>query len=91
MKVKILAFLSILPFFMVFIFFIAAPLVWIMINAFYIEDKGFYSLDNFIRIFESKFYLQSIVNSLQISFVSSIFGLLIGFLASYSFVCFNSL
>lgn len=55
-----------------------------MINAFYIEDKGFYSLDNFIRIFESKFYLQSIVNSLQISFVSSIFGLLIGFLASYS-------
>lgn len=61
-----------------------APLIWIVFNAFYVEEDEIYSLANFIHIFESKFYLQSIINSLQISFISSIFGLLIGLLASYS-------
>lgn len=49
-----------------------------------IKQDEIYSLANFIHIFESKFYLQSIINSLQISFISSIFELLIGLLASYS-------
>lgn len=84
MKEKFLAFLSILPFFIVFTFFMIAPLIWIVFNAFYVEEDEIYSLANFIHIFESKFYLQSIINSLQISFISSIFGLLIGLLASYS-------
>lgn len=52
------------------------PLIWIVFNAFYVEEDEIYSLVNFIHIFESKFYLQGIINSLQISFISSIFGLL---------------
>lgn len=68
MKEKFLAFLSILPFFIVFTFFMIAPLIWIVFNAFYVEEDEI----NFIHIFESKFYLQSIINSLQISFISSI-------------------
>lgn len=76
MKEKFLAFLSILPFFIVFTFFMMVPLIWIVFNAFYVEKDEIYSLANFIHIFESKFYLQGIINSLQISFISSIFGLL---------------
>lgn len=34
MKEKFLAFLSILPFFIVFTFFMIAPLIWIVFNAF---------------------------------------------------------
>ncbi|EAI6981034.1 hypothetical protein CJB66_05955 [Campylobacter jejuni] len=56
MKEKFLAFLSILPFFIVFTFFMIAPLIWIVFNAFYVEEDEIYSLANFIHIFESKFY-----------------------------------
>ncbi len=65
MKEKFLAFLSILPFFIVFTFFMIAPLIWIVFNAFYVEEDEIYSLANFIHIFESKFYLQSIINSIK--------------------------
>lgn len=55
MKEKFLAFLSILPFFIVFTFFMIAPLIWIVFNAFYVEEDEIYSLANFIHIFEPKF------------------------------------
>ena len=55
MKEKFLAFLSILPFFIVFTFFMIAPLIWIVFNAFYVEEDEIYSLANFIHIFESTF------------------------------------
>ncbi|EAL6670274.1 ABC transporter permease, partial [Campylobacter coli] len=38
MKEKFLAFLSILPFFIVFTFFMIVPLIWIVFNAFYVEE-----------------------------------------------------
>ncbi|EAJ8979518.1 TPA: ABC transporter permease, partial [Campylobacter jejuni] len=50
MKEKFLAFLSILPFFIVFTFFMIAPLIWIVFNAFYVEEDEIYSLANFIHI-----------------------------------------
>lgn len=91
MKEKFLAFLSILPFFIVFTFFMIAPLIWIVFNAFYVEEDEIYSLANFIHIFESKFYLQSIINSLQISFISSIFWTFNRAFGELFFICFSSI
>lgn len=84
MKNNFLALLCISPFFIVFFLFMIAPLIYIIINAFYVEELQSYSLANFISIFESKFYMQSLMNSIQISFLSSIVALFIGLLTAYS-------
>lgn len=84
MKAKILAILCISPFFIIFFLFMLAPLIYIFVNAFYVEDLQSYSLANFISIFESKFYMQSLMNSIQLSFLSSIVALFIGLLTAYS-------
>lgn len=84
MKNNFLALLCISPFFIVFFLFMIAPLIYIIINAFYVEELQSYSLANFISIFESKFYMQSLMNSIQLSFLSSIVALFIGLLTAYS-------
>lgn len=84
MKAKILAILCISPFFIIFFLFMLAPLIYIFVNAFYVEDLQRYSLANFINIFSSRFYMQSLINSIQLSFFSSIIALFVGLLAAYS-------
>ena len=80
---KWLALLCLVPFTLFFIVFEIAPLVWVLINSLQTEETG-WGLDNFTRIFSSKFYLQAIQFSLEISFYSSIFGIIISVLGSYS-------
>lgn len=84
MREKIFASLSMLPFFLLFIAFQIAPLVWIVINSFRLEDEDGFTLENYTYIFNSKFYAQSFELSLQISLTSSFFGLLIALIGSYS-------
>lgn len=84
MRIKLLAFLSLLPIFAIFIAFLILPLGWILINAFYVEELEAYSLENFTRIFSSQFYTQSIWQSLSVSFYSSVIGLIIATMTSYS-------
>ena len=80
---KWLALLCLVPFALFFIVFEIAPLVWVLINSLQTEEAG-WGLENFTRIFSSKFYLQAIQFSLEISFYSSIFGIIIATLGSYS-------
>ncbi len=80
---KWLALLCLVPFALFFMVFEIAPLVWVLINSVQTEEAG-WSLENFTRIFSSKFYLQAIQLSLEISFYSSVFGILIATLGSYS-------
>jgi putative spermidine/putrescine transport system permease protein len=80
---KWLAALCLVPFAVFFIVFQIAPLVWVLINSVQSEDNG-WGLDNFVQIFSSRFYMQAIGHSLEISFWSSVFGLLIAVLGSYS-------
>ncbi|MDY7561175.1 ABC transporter permease subunit [Pseudomonas sp. 10B1] len=80
---KWLAALCLVPFAVFFIVFQIAPLVWVLINSVQSEDEG-WGLANFIEIFSSRFYLQAIGHSLEISFWSSVFGILIAVLGSYS-------
>ncbi|PAA05038.1 MULTISPECIES: ABC transporter permease [Pseudomonas] len=80
---KWLAVLCLVPFAVFFVVFQIAPLVWVLIHSVQSEESG-WGLANFIKIFNSKFYLQAIQHSLEISFWSSLFGIIIAILGSYS-------
>lgn len=80
---KWLAVLCLVPFAVFFIVFQIAPLVWVLIHSVQSEESG-WGLANFIKIFNSKFYLQAIQHSLEISFWSSLLGIIIAILGSYS-------
>ena len=80
---KWLAILCLVPFALFFIVFQIAPLTWVMINSLRSEEFG-WGLANFSKIFNSKFYLQSIQYSLELAFWSSTFGIVIAVLGSYS-------
>ncbi|VVQ06294.1 hypothetical protein PS918_04704 [Pseudomonas fluorescens] len=80
---KWLAALCLVPFALFFIVFEIAPLTWVMINSLESEEFG-WGIANFTRIFNSKFYLQAIQYSLEISFWSSVFGIVIAVLGAYS-------
>lgn len=79
---KWLALLCLLPFAIFFIAFQIAPLAWVAVHSLSVGDT--WGLGNFEKIFSSKFYLQAIKHSLQIAFWSSLFGILIAVLGSYS-------
>ncbi|MGG3795600.1 ABC transporter permease subunit [Pseudomonas paraversuta] len=80
---KCLALLCLVPFAVFFFVFQIAPLLWVLIHSVQSQDSG-WGLANFNKIFNSKFYLQAIQHSLEISFWSSLFGIVIAVLGSYS-------
>ncbi|HEY0208340.1 ABC transporter permease [Acerihabitans sp.] len=83
MKAKWLAVLVMLPFALVFCAFQIAPLVWMTVHSFNSDIEG-WGIDNYRQILGSPFYRQAIFFSLQITFWSSAFGLLIALVGSYS-------
>ncbi|WP_312935223.1 ABC transporter permease subunit [Pseudomonas sp.] len=81
-KGRYLALLCLLPFAVFFIVFQIAPLAWVAINS--LQSEAGWGLDNFIKVFSSKFYLQALQRSLEISFWSSLFGIIVAVLGAYS-------
>lgn len=79
---KWLALLCLLPFAVFFIIFQIAPLTWVAVHS--LQAESGWGLDNFSKVLGSKFYRQAIQHSLEISFWSSLFGILIAILGSYS-------
>lgn len=79
---KWLGLLCLVPFAVFFIAFQIAPLAWVAINSLH-SDAG-WGLDNFIKAFNSRFYRQAMQYSLEISFWSSLIGIVIAILGSYS-------
>ncbi|RJX76909.1 ABC transporter permease subunit [Pseudomonas sp. LS-2] len=79
---KWLGLLCLVPFAIFFIAFQIAPLAWVAINSLH-SDTG-WGVDNFIKAFNSRFYRQAMQYSLEISFWSSLIGIVIAILGSYS-------
>lgn len=79
---KWLALLCLLPFAVFFIAFQIAPLAWVAINS--LQSDAGWGIDNFIKAFNSRFYRQAMQYSLEISFWSSLIGIVIAILGSYS-------
>lgn len=84
MREKILAVFSTIPFFIIFIAFQIAPLIWIIINSFQAEDVDGFTLENYRYILNSKFFSQAFYLSMQISIASSTIALCIALIGSYS-------
>ncbi|MFV3415393.1 ABC transporter permease [Pseudomonas nitroreducens] len=79
---KLFALLCLLPFALFFFAFQLAPLLWVMINS--VRTGDGWGLANFSEIFGSPFYRQAIRYSLEISVWSSLIGLFVAILGSYS-------
>ncbi|WP_236179176.1 ABC transporter permease [Pseudomonas mosselii] len=79
---RYLALLCLLPFAVFFIIFQVAPLAWVALNS--LQGESGWGLANFSKVFASKFYLQALQRSLEISFWSSLFGIVIATLGAYS-------
>ncbi|MCO7520907.1 MULTISPECIES: ABC transporter permease subunit [unclassified Pseudomonas] len=79
---RYLALLCLLPFAVFFVVFQIAPLAWVAINS--LQSDSGWGLANFSKVFASKFYLQALQRSLEISFWSSLFGIVIATLGAYS-------
>ena len=71
--------IAIVPFVILVLIFELAPLTSIMINSL-TDTNGQFTLQNFIRIFTTNLYRDSIAGSLQISLISSLIGIVIAFL-----------
>jgi putative spermidine/putrescine transport system permease protein len=70
------------PFALCLLVFQVAPLAWVMVHSVQTDDG--WGLGNFVRIATSKFHRQAIGHSLGIAFWSSLIGILIALLGSYS-------
>ncbi len=79
---RYLALLCLLPFTLFFIIFQIAPLAWVAIHS--VQGDAGWGLENFSKVFASRFHRQAIQHSLEISFWSSLFGILIAVLGAYS-------
>ncbi|WP_276972939.1 ABC transporter permease [Tatumella ptyseos] len=84
MKGKRVALLWLLPFAVFYLAFQVAPLAWVAGNSFWSDVNSRWGLDNYHDILTSPFYLQAIRFSLDISFWSSLYGVLISLVAGYS-------
>lgn len=65
----------VMPFLVLFFLFQIAPMIWILINSFQVEQV--ISLENYETIFDSAFILQGFTNSLWLAFWSSSISLVI--------------
>ncbi|WP_343598928.1 ABC transporter permease subunit [Pseudomonas sp.] len=79
---RYLVLLCLLPFAVFFVIFQIAPLAWVAINS--LQSEAGWGVENFGKVFASKFYLQALQRSLEISFWSSLFGIVIATLGAYS-------
>lgn len=73
----------ILPFLLLSILFIFAPLFKIVLESLR-DSEGAFGLNNFIKVFKDEYLMLGIKNSMSISLMSSVVGLIISFLSAYS-------
>ncbi|MEY8371196.1 ABC transporter permease subunit [Aerococcaceae bacterium 50-4] len=73
-----------LPFIILVLLFEVLPLLSIVVNGFKTPIYGGFTLDNFVQVFTSDYYVQSISNSLFVSFISTFIGLFIAVLSAYA-------
>ncbi|MDD9339086.1 MAG: ABC transporter permease subunit [Providencia heimbachae] len=74
--------LLMLPFITLFCLFQLAPMIWVLINSFIYEES--WSISNYFEIFTNDFYLQAFENTLWLSIICSVIGLLIASATAFS-------
>lgn len=83
-KVTLFAVVALLPFALLVAGFLLLPLIAMINDSFLAGDGGTYTLEQYKTALMSPYYSKGIVNSLMISLYSSVIGLVIAFVVSYS-------
>ena len=73
-----------IPLLLIVIFFLVVPIFSVIEGSFRADGHSVYSLYNYKYIFQSKFYRQGFYNSIKVSLLSTIFGMLVSFQLAYS-------
>jgi len=76
-------YLAILPFLVIVVFYELLPLIRLAIGSLTGKQSHAFGLENFIKIAVTPLYQQSILNSIRISFLSALAGIVIAFLAAH--------
>lgn len=77
------AMVILIPFTILIIMFLLAPFFTVFIGSF-LDEYNQLTLENYQYIFQSKFIKQAIVNSVELSIISTVVGLLISLQGAYS-------
>lgn len=77
-----LGWLALLPFALVVICYEILPLAQLVISSLIGKTSHAFGLENFVKVFTAPLYQQSILNSIRISMISALIGLLIAFFAA---------
>jgi putative spermidine/putrescine transport system permease protein len=70
------------PFLLLVLFFEIAPLFMVIVRSFMPEDKIGFTLEHYVAIFGKKLYQQAIWNSVFVSVISALAGIIIAFIAA---------
>lgn len=81
-KDKLLGYLPILPFAIIVLCYELLPLAQLVMSSLIGKESGTLGLENFIKIFTTPLYQASILNSVRISILSALVGILVAFLAA---------
>lgn len=75
-------YLALLPFLVIVFCYELLPLIQLGYSSLKGKESGALGLENFIKVFTTPLYQQSIINSLYISLISAFFGIIVAFLAA---------
>lgn len=88
-KQKIYLLALLLPFILFVIGFEIGPLVAMIKNSLYADDGITVTIDQYLTIFKSKFYLQAVKNSFIIAIFSAVVSVIVAVIVAYSFTKFS--
>jgi putative spermidine/putrescine transport system permease protein len=74
--------LALVPFFVLIILFELVPLITVIVRSFFPQGEVGFTLQNYTDIFSKKLYRDAVINSIQISAISSLIGMVIAFLGA---------
>lgn len=77
-----IGYLAFFPFLFVIICYELLPLAQLVASSLIGKKSGTIGVENFVKIFTTTLYQQAIVNSVRISFISAVFGIIVAFLAA---------
>lgn len=77
------------PFVILCVLFLFLPVLSVIDGSLKVDGQDVYSLENYKTIFESRLFRQSIGNSIKISGISTILGMMISMQGAYSFTKLN--
>lgn len=83
-KLKLRNMLTLVPLVLLAAFFIFLPLLSMIKDSFTMPEVGGFTLDNYRQILTDRIYLVATKNSLYLSIVSAVIGLIISFFIAYS-------